>query len=176
MAVKKPAWGVYDIFATGDGDRLFIGIVTDTQWSVFCREFDAGDLATDARLQSNGDRVQARTWLLPRLEAIFLRYARADLERKLEAIGLPYAPIARPRDLFDDPHLNAGTGMIDTSDPRGHSFKVPRLPLELGGERFSERSAPPRVGEGARELLATLGYDGAQIERLAGERIIALPQ
>ena len=78
MAVKKPAWGVYDIFATGDGDRLFIGIVTDTQWSVFCREFEAGDLATDARLQSNGDRVQAREWLLPRLEAIFLGYGRAD--------------------------------------------------------------------------------------------------
>jgi crotonobetainyl-CoA:carnitine CoA-transferase CaiB-like acyl-CoA transferase len=176
MAVKKPAWGVYDIFATADGDRLFIGVVTDTQWQVFCREFGAGDLATDPRLQSNGDRVQSREWMLPRLEAIFRGYARADLERKLEAIGLPYAPITRPRDLFDDPHLNAGAGMIDTSDPRGHKFKVPRLPLELGGERFSERSAPPRIGEGAREILAALGYGEPQIEQLARDRILVLPE
>jgi crotonobetainyl-CoA:carnitine CoA-transferase CaiB-like acyl-CoA transferase len=176
MAVKKPAWGVYDIFATADEDRLFIGVVTDTQWQVFCREFDARDLATDGRLQSNGDRVNAREWMLPRLEAIFRRYTKADLERKLEAIGLPYAPIARPRDLFDDPHLNAGSGMIDTSDPRGHSFKVPRLPLEYGGKRFSEHRAPPRIGEGAREILASLGYDDAHLERLASGGVIALPQ
>ena len=173
MAVKKPAWGVYDIFATGDGDRLFIGVVTDTQWNVFCREFDAADLATDARLQNNGDRVKEREWLLPRLEGIFRRYARADLERKLEAIGLPYAPIARPRDLFQDPHLNAGSGMIDTSDPRGFAFKVPRLPLELGGERLSERSAPPAVGADTHDVLIGLGYDEARIDALSRERVIA---
>jgi len=175
MAVKKPAWGVYDIFATADGDRLFIGVVTDTQWQVFCRAFNAPDLATDARLQKNGDRVNAREWMLPRLEETFRRYTKPELESKLEATGLPYAPIARPRDLFDDPHLNAGSGMIRTSDPRGHAFKVPRLPLEYGGERFSERRAPPRIGEGAREILAMLGYGDRDLERLAREGVVALP-
>ncbi len=174
MAVKKPAWGVYDIFATKDEDRLFIGVVTDTQWQVFCREFDAGDLAADARLQSNGDRVKAREWMLPRLEKIFRAYARADLERKLEAIGLPYAPITRPRDLFGDPHLNAGSGMIDTSDPRGHAFKVPRLPLELDGDRLAQRSAPPAIGASGREILLGLGYPPAEVDRLGAERIVAL--
>ena len=174
MAVKKPAWGVYDIFGTADGDRLFVGVVTDTQWSVFCREFGADDLATDARLQTNGDRVAARTWLLPRLEAIFGRYPKADLQRKLEAIGLPYAPIARPRDLFDDPHLNAGGGMIDTSDPRGHKFKVPGLPLELDGERLRQRTPPPALGEGGPAILRGLGYSTAEVERFGAERIVAL--
>ena len=174
MAVKKPAWGVYDIFGTADGDRLFVGVVTDTQWSVFCREFGADDLATDARLQTNGDRVAARTWLLPRLEAIFGRYPKADLQRKLEAIGLPYAPIARPRDLFDDPHLNAGGGMIDTSDPRGHKFKVPGLPLELDGERLRQRTPPPALGEGGPAILRGLGYSAAEVERFGAERIVAL--
>ena len=173
MAVKKPAWGVYDIFRTRDGDRLFVGVVTDTQWEVFCREFGANELAADQRLLTNGQRVKEREWMLPRLEAIFLRYAKSELERKLEAIGLPYAPITRPSDLFDDPHLNAGSGMIRTTDPRGFEFRVPGLPLELDGERLGQRSRPPAVGEHSRELLGRLGYAAQAIDALIAERVVA---
>ncbi len=174
MAVKKPAWGVYDIFPTKDGDRLFVGVVTDTQWEVFCREFGAADLAADARLKTNADRVKARGWLLPKLEEIFKRHSKAGLSQKLEAIGLPYAPIARPRDLFDDPHLNAG-GMLEIKDPRGTTFKVPGLPLELGGERLPLRNQPPVVSENVRELLASLGYAPARIDALIADRVVAAP-
>jgi crotonobetainyl-CoA:carnitine CoA-transferase CaiB-like acyl-CoA transferase len=175
MAVKKPAWGVYDIFPTKDNDRLFVGVVTDTQWEVFCREFGAAELAADERLRTNGQRVKERGWLLPALEKILLRYGKAELSQKLEAIGLPYAPITRPRDLFDDPHLNAG-GMIETKDPRGSSFKVPGLPLELGGKRLGLRNQPPTVSENARELLAALGYAPARIDALIADRVVAAPQ
>ena len=175
MAVKKPAWAVYDIFPTRDGDRLFVGVVTDTQWEVFCREFGAAELTADPRLKTNGDRVLAREWLLPRLQAILKRYSKAELATKLEAIGLPYAPITRPRDLFDDPHLNAG-GMIETKDPRGTTFKVPGLPLELGGERLGLRNQPPVVSENARELLASLGYSSARIDALIADKVVAAPQ
>jgi crotonobetainyl-CoA:carnitine CoA-transferase CaiB-like acyl-CoA transferase len=175
MAVKKPAWGVYDIFPTKDGDRLFVGVVTDTQWEVFCRKFGATELAADERLRTNGQRVKERAWLLPKLEEILHRYTKGDLSAKLEAIGLPYAPITRPRDLFDDPHLNAG-GMIETKDPRGTTFKVPGLPLELGGERLGLRNQPPKVSENARELLASLGYAPARIDALFAEGVVAVPQ
>ncbi len=174
MAVKKPAWGVYDIFRTADGDRLFVGVVTDTQWEVFCREFQAEALAADERLKSNGLRVQAREWLLPKLQEILQRHSRAALERKLEAIGLPFAPITRPRDLFDDPHLNAG-GMVDTTDPRGFRFKVPGLPLEMKGARLGLRGQPPVVSQDARELLASLGYAPERIDALIAAGAVAAP-
>jgi crotonobetainyl-CoA:carnitine CoA-transferase CaiB-like acyl-CoA transferase len=173
MAVKKPAWGVYDIFATRDDDRLFVGVVTDTQWEVFCREFGAADLAADERLRTNGKRVAERQWMLPRLQEIFRRYTKPELEGKLEAIGLPYAPITRPRDLFDDPHLNAGNGMIRTTDPRGFEFRVPGLPLELDGERLGQRSDPPAIGEHSRELLGELGYAGPAIDALFAGCVVA---
>ena len=173
MAVKRPAWGVYDIFKTKDGDRLFVGVVTDTQWEVFCREFGAADLAADARLKTNGERVCAREWLLPKLQEILQRHTKAELSRKLEAMGLPFAPIARPRDLIDDPHLNSG-GMIETRDPRGASFKVPGLPLELSGKRLALRSQPPALSADARELLASLGYAPASIADLIAGRVVAV--
>ncbi len=174
MAVKKPAWGVYDIFPTKDGDRLFVGVVTDTQWEVFCREFGAAELAAEERLKTNALRVKAREWLLPKLEEILKRHTKAELEQHLEAIGLPFAPITRPRDLIDDPHLNAG-GMVETRDPRGFGFKVPGLPLELGGKRLALRRQPPQVSQDARELLGSLGYDAARIETLFADKVVAAP-
>jgi len=174
MAVKKPAWGVYDIFGTKDGERLFVGVVTDTQWVVFCREFGAAELAADARLKTNGDRVAARAWLLPKLQEILLHHTKAELSQKLEAIGLPFAPIARPCDLFDDPHLNAG-GMVETRDPRGTTFKVPGLPLEMGGKRLPLRTQPPQVSQDARALLASLGYAAQRIDALIDNKVVAAP-
>jgi crotonobetainyl-CoA:carnitine CoA-transferase CaiB-like acyl-CoA transferase len=174
MSVKRPAWGVYDIFDTQD-DRLFVGIVTDTQWEAFCREFGESELQSDARLGTNAARVRQRAWLIPRLGEIFKRAKRAELESKLEAIGLPYAPITRPWDLLEDPHLKASGGLLETRLPDGRRMRAPTLPLALDGERLPKRGDPPAIGEGARELLLGLGYANDEIEALARERVIALP-
>ena len=173
MSVKKPAWGVYDIFPTRD-DRLFVGVVTDTQWEVFCREFGEKDLGSDARLKTNTQRVKEREWLIPRLGEVFKRWTRADLEKKLEAIGLPYAPITKPWDLYDDPHLNASGGLVEMRDPRGKTFRAPTLPLELDGKRLPMRNDPPPIGGGSRELLAGMGYSDEDIDALSKERAIVL--
>ena len=175
MSVKRPAWGIYDIFETGDGGPLFVGVVTDTQWEVFCRAFGESELAADARLGTNAARVRERAWLIPRLGETFRRYARDELGKKLEGIGLPFAPIAKPWELFDDPQLNAAGGMLDTRVAPGLSVRVPALPLELDGERLPKRSDPPAIGEGAREVLSSLGFSPGDIERLRADAIIALP-
>lgn len=173
MSVKRPAWGVYDIFDTADG-RLFVGVVTDTQWASFCRDFGLAELQDDARLKTNGLRVKERSWLIPRLNETFRKFATDELTRKLDAIGLPFAPIARPWDLLDDPHLNASQGLIATK-AGGKTIHVPALPLEFDGERLGKRSDPPAVGENAEALLGELGYSPEAIRALAARRIVALP-
>jgi crotonobetainyl-CoA:carnitine CoA-transferase CaiB-like acyl-CoA transferase len=174
MSVKRPAWSVYDIFETREGGRLFIGVVTDTQWEVFCREFGEPALAADARLKTNGMRVKERGWLIPRINDITKRHAQGELSAKLEAIGLPFAPIAKPWDLLDDPHLNASGGLLETTIA-GRKIKVPALPLALGEKRLGKRTDPPRVGEHGRELLAELGCSPQEIDSLRDRRIVALP-
>jgi len=179
MSVKRPAWGIYDIFETADTDgtdaRLFVGVVTDTQWEIFCREFGLADLAADTRLRSNGDRVKERAWLLPRLAEALKRYSKADLAAKLEAIGLPFAPISKPWDLLEDPHLKASGGLLETRTPGGQTFHAPTLPLALDGRRLPKRSDPPALGEGARDLLAGLGYTTDEIARLRARGVVVLP-
>jgi crotonobetainyl-CoA:carnitine CoA-transferase CaiB-like acyl-CoA transferase len=173
MSVKRPAWGIYDIFDTAGGGRLFVGVVTDTQWEVFCRTFGASDLAGDPRLKTNGLRVKERTWLVPRINEIMKRHTEAELTAKLEQIGLPFAPITKPWDLLDDPHLNASGGLLKTK-VNAKTIRVPALPLALDGKRLTKRADPPRVGEHSRTLLAELGYSSSQIEALADQRVVAL--
>jgi crotonobetainyl-CoA:carnitine CoA-transferase CaiB-like acyl-CoA transferase len=171
--VKRPAWGVYDIFETAGGGRLFIGVVTDKQWQVFCRDFNLDELARDSRLQTNGARVKERAWLIPRIGEVMKKHSQEELAAKLEAIGLPFAPIAKPWELLDDPHLNASGGLLETRLEE-RTIRVPALPVALDGRRLGRRTDPPRIGEHTRELLAELGCAREEIDRLASRGIVVL--
>jgi crotonobetainyl-CoA:carnitine CoA-transferase CaiB-like acyl-CoA transferase len=173
MPQRLSVWAVYDVFDTKDGDQVFIGVVTDTQWRRFCESFGLADYAADPELQTNPQRVAARERIMPRLAELFGGYTKAELMAKLEAASLPYAPITRPEELFDDPHLAASGGLVETLLPDGRKTRLPALPLALDGARFGRRRDLPRLGEHARELLEEVGYDAGEIDRLIAERVAA---
>jgi len=174
MSVRSPAWGVYDIFATADGQHIFIGIVTDTQWEAACRVFGFDDLFADPAFRTNNDRVRARDRLIPALEARFGAMTRDALARACEAAGLPFAPIARPEELFDDPHLNASGGLLPVTLPNGRPTRLPALPLAIDGERTGLRLDVPAIGADGREVLAEAGLAPQDIEELISAGVVAV--
>ncbi|MEW4467332.1 CoA transferase, partial [Parasphingorhabdus sp. JC815] len=93
-------------------------------------------------------------------------YTRDELITKLEGTGLPFAPIGRPQDMFDDPHLNNGDGLEETILPDGTATKLPALPIAMGGKRPSQSFTMPEPGADVHETLAALGYDDKTIEDL----------
>jgi crotonobetainyl-CoA:carnitine CoA-transferase CaiB-like acyl-CoA transferase len=166
MPSRISAWGVYDVFSVADSEQIFLAVVSDSQWAEFCEAFGFDDLRADARLASNNLRVLAREWMLPLLRERLASRRAAELAAIFEARGLPYAPIARPQDMLDDPHLNATGGLAPVTLPDGRSARVPLLPLTLGDERLPLRLSPPRLGEHSDELLAGLGYSPVEITAL----------
>jgi crotonobetainyl-CoA:carnitine CoA-transferase CaiB-like acyl-CoA transferase len=172
MPDRVRAWALYDNFKTKDGELVFVGVVTDTQWKVFCEAFGLQALLADPALATNPQRVEARPRILPIVTAIFAQMGKQELMDKCEALGLPFAPIARPEDLFEDPHLNASGGLTPITLLNGKKTKVPVLPIEMDGERFGTRTELPRVGEHTREVLAGLGYGPADIERLVAAKVV----
>jgi crotonobetainyl-CoA:carnitine CoA-transferase CaiB-like acyl-CoA transferase len=147
MPDRINAWGVFDLFDTADGEQVFLGVVTDTQWAVFGRAFDLGELANDPRLATNTLRVQARAWMLPALREIVKRYSAKKLQEVFERQGLPYAPIVKPEQLFDDPHLLASGGLAELGLDNGETTPVPLLPLLLGGRHLKPRMPLPKIGQ-----------------------------
>ena len=173
MPDRIRAWALYDNFKTVDGELVFVGVVTDTQWKVFCDAFGLQDLLADPALKTNPQRVIARPKILPIVTAIFSRMSKQDLMAKCDELGLPFAPIAKPEDLFDDPHLNAGGGLVPVTMPHsGIKTKVPGLPMEMDGARLGTRLDIPRIGEHTREVLASLGYDTAAIAGLIDDKSV----
>jgi crotonobetainyl-CoA:carnitine CoA-transferase CaiB-like acyl-CoA transferase len=179
MPSRISAWAVYDVFTVKDGEQIFLAAVSDTQWALMGREFGFGDLLADARLTSNNDRVRAREWMMPILRERFARFAASELGARFEKIGLPYAPITRPQDLFDDPHLRATGGLAAVTLPADASgagqpiaTRVALLPLAIDGARLPLRQAPPALGEHTEPLLRELGYSAGEITALRDANVI----
>jgi crotonobetainyl-CoA:carnitine CoA-transferase CaiB-like acyl-CoA transferase len=179
MPSRISAWGIYDVFTVKDGEQIFLAVVSDTQWALFCDAFGLPALKADARLASNNQRVRARDWLLPQLREQLAPLAAAEIGARFEAHGLPYAPITRPEALFDDPHLRATGGLAPVTLPAdassaGHEIDThtPLLPLTLAGQRLPLRSAPPALGSHSLELLRGLGYDDEGIAALCADGVV----
>lgn len=171
MPARISAWGIYDVFQVQGGEQIFLAVVSDTQWAIFCRAFGLADLQADARLASNNGRVRERDWLIPLLRERLQHHSRAELAALFEREGLPFAPITAPHELLNDPHLLATGGLAPITLPdgerAGQSAATALLPLSLGGERLGVRRDPPRLGQDSAALLAELGYDATTASRLS---------
>ena len=173
MPARISAWAIYDVFTVKDGEQIFLAAVSDRQWVAFCEALGMHDLKAEARLATNNDRVRARDWMMPILRERLGKWSAADLSATFEAHGLPYAPIARPQDLFEDPHLRATGGLAPVRMNDGSESKVPLLPLTLGGERLPVRLQPPLLGEHTEDLLREVGFGEEELAVMKAAGVIA---
>ncbi|MGB3455080.1 MAG: CaiB/BaiF CoA-transferase family protein [Litorimonas sp.] len=166
MPARTSAWAIYQLFDTKDGEQVFVGVVSDGQWKTLCEAFGLQHLLDDPELAENRDRVIHKDRFLPEIEAAFRTLTKAELMEKIEHLGLPFAPIGKPEDMFDDPHLNAGGGLLDMKLENGTTAKLPALPVSLDGDRIGLRLSPPKVGEHTDSILREAGLAEADIAAL----------
>ena len=167
MPARVSAWAVYDVFETKD-DPIFIGVVTDALWEKFCKLFALDTLWADKSLRENNARVKARDRIIPEIRELIGTMSAAEVIAKLDGSGLPFAPIGKPEDMFDDPHLNTG-GLEEVTLDNGTEVRLPTIPLEMDGKRVGSPQQLPTPGEDARDVLAALGYNTARIDALIKE-------
>ena len=173
MSVRVAAWAVYDIFDTKDGEQIFIGVVSDTQWKLFCESFGLDDYANDKSMDLNKGRVEKRDVIIPRLQELFRTFTKNDLMKKLDSTGLPFAPISKPEDLFDDVHLNESGGLLDIEIPTGGKTKLPAMPINMDDRRFDVHTPVPKVGEHSIKILEELGMDEDEIKDLFNQDVVS---
>ncbi|WP_108811968.1 CoA transferase [Sphingorhabdus sp. Alg231-15] len=165
MPARISAWAIYDVFQTKD-EPIFIGVVTDALWEKFCRLFGLDHLWADESIRENNNRVAARDRIMPEIRDLIAGFSRDELIAKLEGTGLPFAPIARPEDMFDDPHLNASGGLEPVTLASGGQTKLPSLPIEMSGSRPSSPASLSDVGEHSDSILTELGLGTEEIRAL----------
>ncbi|MBI5721483.1 MAG: CoA transferase [Burkholderiales bacterium] len=177
MPARDNPWAVYDVFTVKGGEQIFLAAVSDAQWKSFCDALDLPDLKADPALATNNDRVRVRPQLLATLRERLAPRSADELATIMERAGLPYAPIRRPEDLYDDPHLQATGGLADVTVPdgerAGQTVKTTLFPITLAGQRLGVRLQPPRRGEHTRALLSGLGLAPQEIEGLVAQGVVA---
>ena len=167
MPERISAWAIYDVFVVKGGEQIFLAVVSDTAWKIFCEAFGYSDLFNDPKLTSNNDRVQAREWLLPILRERLQNFSAQELSEVFENNSLPYAPITAPHELLDDPHLHATGGLAPMTLNDGRSIHTVLLPLSMDQERLKVRQSAPQLGEHNESLLSSLGYNSEEIQKLS---------
>ncbi len=173
MSVRVSAWAVYDIFEAKNKEQIFIGVVSDSQWKSFCQSFGLVDFIEDKEMDINSGRVEKRDIIIPKLQELFKTFTKKELMEKLDQTGLPFAPINKPEDLFDDPHLNESGGLLKIETPDGGSTKLPAMPIEMNDRRFDVHQQVPKVGEHSKEILEEIGLSDNAIQSLFEKSIVS---
>ncbi|MFP3443444.1 MULTISPECIES: CaiB/BaiF CoA transferase family protein [unclassified Pseudomonas] len=172
MPNRISAWAIYDVFTFAGGEQMFVAATGEGQWHALCQVLGQTALLDDPTLASNNDRVLQRPRLLAHLAEVFAPLDAGQLALQLEANGIPFAPIRRPEELFDDPHLQQSGGMADLQLEDGSHTPMPLLPLSLDGQRLQPRRAIARIGEHTRQVMRELGYSDAHIAELCAAGVL----
>jgi len=164
MPARVSSWAIYQLFDTADDDQVFVGVVSDGQWKTLCQALGLEHLLNDPQLAENRDRVIHKDKFLPQIIEVFRSMTKAELMAKMEHLGLPFAPVGKPEEMFDDVHLNAGGGLLDMKMEDGQRCKLPALPISMDGARPGLHLDPPKAGEHNEEILLALGLNLATLK------------
>lgn len=169
MPERDFSWPIYDIFDTADGGQVFVGAVTEGQWTALCRLLDLTNLIDDPRLQTRMDQINARDWTVPIVARAIAARDADELLKRFEEIGIPYSPIAKPADMYENPHVMRPGGLATSRMPDGSTFRAPSLPFEVDGTMLTGGGDLPSIGQDTDVVLTEIGLDAASIEAARGK-------
>jgi crotonobetainyl-CoA:carnitine CoA-transferase CaiB-like acyl-CoA transferase len=174
MPERGRAWSIYDLFLTADKKLVFIGVTSERHWQSMCKVFGFSDWIKNEQLASNSSRIDERGWFLPELKKRLGALKKEELMALAEKASIPFAPVNRPQDLFEDRHMNESDSLVETKIPSGNRTKLPKIPLRLNGAAFGLRSHPPEIGESSLEIYKLCGLSDDKINELLDEGVIQI--
>lgn len=176
LGSSHPSFSLYDIFVTADPEsRVFVGVTTERHWPAFCRATGMEELLADERFETNTKRIDNKAELLETVQDTLEEWDQTELVTALLEEGVPAAPVNKPSDLLDDPHLAATDLLASFNGVDGDCLRTAMTPIQ--GDRIETRQQrdPPRLGEHSREVLGELGYDSTTINELVAAGVVGNP-
>ncbi|MDA8259519.1 MAG: CaiB/BaiF CoA-transferase family protein [Betaproteobacteria bacterium] len=161
----------YGPFSAGDGKVVMLGLQNEREWAIFCEKvLLQPELVNDPRYASNSKRTAARAEVKALVEQAFAALSSEQVLARLDAAGIANAHVNDMHDLWQHEQLKARGRWVEVDSPAG---KIPALlPPGLPSDVEPRMDGVPALGQHTAVILAGLGYDDAEIERLRGERAV----
>jgi crotonobetainyl-CoA:carnitine CoA-transferase CaiB-like acyl-CoA transferase len=173
MGSALSAFSPYQVFRTAD-KYVFVGISTERFWKAFCDEFALQEIYHDPRFRTNADRCRNREELTQKLGQVFKQYSSKMIIEKLNAIGVPCAPVLSLDEVLEDPHVLSRRILQEVDHPEYGLVNVTKTPLGISGKMPDIYLPAPMLGQHTKEVLMEIGYDSASISKLAAKGAIVL--
>jgi crotonobetainyl-CoA:carnitine CoA-transferase CaiB-like acyl-CoA transferase len=141
----------YQVFPTNDG-HVILGANNDMQYRRLCEVAGAPELATDARFTTNSMRLKHREELIECIAGLTRKQATRYWVDRLEAAGLPCAPVNTIDRVFDDPQVLHRGMKLSMTHPASPAPLI-GSPLKLSETPVSFRRPPPTLGQHTDEVL-----------------------
>ena len=165
----------YQVFDVADG-HLILAVGNDGQFVRFCAvAIGVPELARDGRFARNADRVRHRELLIPLLADRLLARKRTDWLAAFDAAKVPCGPINDLADVFADPQVRSRQMAVSVPHPLNDALELVASPLKLSATPAQLRRPPPLLGQHTDEVLAELGVDARERDRLRESKVIGAP-
>jgi CoA:oxalate CoA-transferase len=151
LGTKHPSITPFQAFRAADG-QLVIAAGNDHLWRMLCEVLEVPHLTADPRLATNKLRTENQPYLEGAVTAALGRRTVAEWLKKLEAAGVPAAPIQNIAQVMGDPQLQARAMWHTLADRDGLELTTPGTPLVLDGKKPTLEKTWPRLGE-HREMV-----------------------
>jgi len=133
----------HQAFATADG-HVMVAAGNDNLFRALAKVLERAELAADARFASNSKRVENRHTLIPVLQGLFHGKSTAEWLARLDAAGVPAAPIENVAQVAASTQTEA-LGILQKAPDL--DMTLAGLPLEFDGVRPPYRFSAPALGE-----------------------------
>jgi crotonobetainyl-CoA:carnitine CoA-transferase CaiB-like acyl-CoA transferase len=169
---KAMGWGVYELFPTSDGRQVFIAVTGNRHWAGLCDALGFADWKKSPEFDNNRKRSAEKRRIAERIAEATRTLTYDDITQRLYKALVPYAPVGKPLDVVDDRQMNEGKRWLPLKIG-DKAFKVPKLPISLGGTRdFEVREQAGTLGAHTDSILAELGYSAADIDALKARKVV----
>ncbi len=155
----------YQAVRTADGWAT-LGAITPKTWAGLCRALDLTDLLEDDRLATSSSRHALREEVVGRVEAVTAQLPTAEVVQRLEAEGVPCAPISDFGQVFTDDHLAARDFFWDAEHPVVGPVRQLGSPMRFSRSAIRRGAAGPDLGTGTRDALLAVGYTEQEVDEL----------
>jgi len=161
------------IFETADG-YITVGTISDSEWRGFCAASERPDLAEDPRFSTPGGRAVNATERILLMAEIIKERSTAEWLQRLDTNDVPSAPVLRRGEVIANQQVVARKLIAEFDHPDIGIVRQPKPAARFDRTPAEIRGPAPRIGEHSAIILAELGLDAAEIERLAAEKIVRL--
>jgi crotonobetainyl-CoA:carnitine CoA-transferase CaiB-like acyl-CoA transferase len=174
MGSAHPLNAPYQAFPASDG-WITVGAANQENWLRLLEALEAPKLRDDPRFVNNAQRMRNLSALTETLSPLFKRRTVAEWLGRLEEAGVPAGPVLDIAQMHADPQALAREMIVQTTHPAAGPVKAIGLPIKFSDTPGGVRRPAPVFGEHTREVLLEHGFSPAEIDQLAAQGAIPLP-